>query len=29
MYELDERFFNEDGSFNIEVAMEAGHKARS
>lgn len=28
MYELDKRFFNEDGSFNIEVAMEAGRKAR-
>ena len=29
MYEIDPRFFNEDSSINVEVAMAAGHKARS
>ncbi len=29
MYETDRRFFNADGSVNIEVAMAAGRKARA
>lgn len=29
MYQLDQRFFHKDGSFDVEAAMEAGRKARS
>ena len=29
MYELDRKFFHKDGSFNVEAAMAAGHKARA
>lgn len=29
MYELDQKLFNNDGSINIEAAMEAGRKARA
>ena len=29
MYELDKRFFDEDGSVNVEAAMAAGRKAHS
>jgi hypothetical protein len=29
MYEPDRRFFNEDGSVNIELATAAGREARS
>lgn len=28
MYEIDPKFFNEDGSLNVELAMAAGRKAR-
>ena len=29
MYEIDAKFFNEDGSLDIEAACAAGRKARS
>jgi hypothetical protein len=29
MFELDQRFFNNDGSVNVEAAMTAGRKARA
>ena len=29
MYELDQKFFNKDGSFDVEAAMAAGRKARA
>lgn len=28
-YSLDPKFFNEDGSFNVESAMAAGRRAHS
>ena len=28
-YSLDSKFFNEDGSFNVESAMAAGRRAHS
>ena len=29
MYEIDAKFFNEDGSLSVETACAAGRKARS